>query len=166
MCFLVAIKTGRWLPIAPCNGIDVITVKNITIICDLSQIGIFNILEWYTYTKYIYKESMTLIYSYIYRVKVLNLTLWLITHRCCLKAVRRPVKLSVSSRYQLKVGAIKLDYFNLPRLWKYVTMVLMKCARNHNLNCFKSHSSIIMKNKTFKIVWNHNFYMWQGTSTY
>ena len=98
---------------------------------------------------------MTLIYSYIYRVKVLNLTLWLIIHRFCLTAVRRPVKLSVSSlnsRYQLKVGAIKLDYFNLPELWKYVTMVLMKCARNHNLNCFKSHSSIIMKNKTFKIV--------------
>ena len=66
-------------------------------------------------------------------------------------AGRRTVKLSLSfliSRDHLDLATIIFDEFNLPEHWKYVILVLMKCARNHVFDCFKRHCNIIMKNKT------------------
>ena len=56
------------------------------------------------------------------------------------------IKLSLSSLSildNLDVAMIKLDKFNLSEHWKYVTMVLIKCAGNHIFDRFKSHCTII-----------------------
>ena len=67
-------------------------------------------------------------------------------------AGKRPAKLSLSSlnsRDQLDIATIKLDEFNLPEHWKYVTIVLVIAPENTFL-IFLEPLQHYYKNKTFK----------------
>ena len=54
----------------------------------------------------------------------------------------------------LDIAIIKLDELHLSEHWKYVTIVLLKCAGNHIFDHFKGNCIIITKSKTFKTVLN------------
>ena len=67
-------------------------------------------------------------------------------------AGKRTAKLSLSSlnsRDQLDIATIKLDEFNLPEHWKYVTIVLMIGPEN-TFSIFLEPLQHYCKNKTFK----------------